>query len=127
MPADAATLPPRSAPDAGKVRLLTLEHLDGRTAAARRARDVVAAIESDLGGGERLTEAERQIVRRAAVLATIVESGEATWLAGGELDLQSHNGSVNTLRRLFESVGMQRRSRDVTPDPLVYAREVAER
>jgi hypothetical protein len=99
---------------------LTLEHLDGRTAAARRARDVVAAIESDLGGRDYLTEAERQIVRRAAVLAVICESNEAAWLQGGEIDLGSHGASANTLRRLLECVGMSRRSRDLTPSLASY-------
>ena len=110
MAEDTPQLPP------GKVRLLTLEHLDGRTAAAKRARDVLAAVTSDLGGQDHLTEAERQIARRAAVLSVICESAEAHWLAGGEIDLSAHNGAANTLRRLFEAVGMKRRSRDVTPD-----------
>lgn len=109
-------MPPRSAPDAGKVRLLTLADLDGRTLAARRAKDVVAAIESDLGGGEQLSEAERQLVRRAGVLAVMAESAEASWLAGGEIDPAQHGATVNTLRRTLEAVGLKRRARDVTPD-----------
>lgn len=104
----------------GKTRLLTLEHLDGRTLAAKRAREVLQAVEGDLGGADRLTEAERQLVRRAAVLAVLAESAEAHWLAGGELDTSAHNGTVNTLRRLFETVGLQRRSRDVTPSLADY-------
>ncbi len=114
MSEDTAQLPP------GKIRLLTLDALDGRTLAARRAREVVQSIESDLGGADHLTEAERQIVRRAAVLAVVCESAEAHWLSGGEIDLGTHNATANTLRRLFESVGMQRRSRDVTPSLASY-------
>jgi hypothetical protein len=38
----------------GKVRLRSLDDLDNRTAAARRARDLVADLEADLGGGDRL-------------------------------------------------------------------------
>jgi hypothetical protein len=35
-----------------KTRLLTLDHIDGRTRAAQRVRDLLDGIESDLGGSE---------------------------------------------------------------------------
>lgn len=55
-----ATAPTR--PAAKKTRLLTLSHLDGRTAAARRTRELIDAIQRDLGGGERLSEGSRQLI-----------------------------------------------------------------
>jgi hypothetical protein len=39
-------------------------------------------------------------------------------------DLDLYLRASNNLRRLLEAVGLQRRQRDVTPDPLSYAREV---
>jgi hypothetical protein len=36
-----------------------------------------------------------------------------------QLDL--YQRTANSLRRLLEAIGLQRRSRDVTPDPLEYA------
>jgi hypothetical protein len=98
-----------------KVRLLSLADLDGRTAAARRARDLVAGIEADLGGGDRLSVAERQLVQRAAVLGAIIESQEVAWLAGRQVDVAEHLAAINAQRRVLATIGLQRRNRDVTP------------
>ena len=53
--------------DRGKVRLLTLSDLDGRTNAAKAARAFIADLESDLGGSSLLSAAQRSLVMRAAV------------------------------------------------------------
>lgn len=103
-------------PRKGKVRLLSLDDLDGRTTAAKRAREMVDAIEADLGGGEHLTEGERQLARRAAVLGALIESFEVEWLAGGAIALPDYLAAVNAQRRVLTTVGLERRSRDVTPD-----------
>jgi hypothetical protein len=42
-----------------KTNLATLDQLDGRTIAAKRARDTISAIEADLGGAENLTTSMR--------------------------------------------------------------------
>jgi hypothetical protein len=39
-------------------------------------------------------------------------------------DLDLYLRASNNLRRLLEAIGLQRRARDVTPDPLAYARTV---
>ena len=46
-----------------------LDGIDGRSAKARRFRDVLAEIVSDLGGADRLSEGQRQIARRCAMLS----------------------------------------------------------
>ncbi len=51
--------------------LLTLDAIDGRTSAAKRARELMATIEADLGGADRLSEGSRQLVQRAAVLGNL--------------------------------------------------------
>jgi hypothetical protein len=110
------------APKAGKLRLLTLGHLDGRTAAARRARELIEAIQTDLGGSDRLSEGERQLVQRAAVLGAYIESCEVKWLGGEAVDLADYLAAINAQRRVLATIGLERRSRDVTPpDPLDYA------
>jgi hypothetical protein len=43
--------------------------IDGRSAAARRFRDVFGEIVSELGGADRLSEGQRQLARRCAMLA----------------------------------------------------------
>ena len=125
MPADAPQVDAKHAADsptkaAGKLRLLTLGHLDGRTAAARRARELIEAIEADLGGGDRLTEGARQLVQRAAVLGTYIESCEAQWLAGEAVELADYLAAINSQRRVLATIGLERRSRDVTPDLKTY-------
>jgi hypothetical protein len=48
----------------------------------------------------------------------------ATGDAASAEDLDLYQRTAKSLRRLLEAVGLQRRPRDVTPDPLPYAREV---
>jgi len=60
----------------GKLRLLPRADIDRRTAAFRRVEDLTAAIESDLGGADRLSAGERQIVQRAAVTCALLEDME---------------------------------------------------
>jgi hypothetical protein len=67
-----------------KVRLFTLSDLDKRTSAARRARELIDAIHSDLGGEDRLATGERQIIQRAALLGSLAEDLEARWLTLGD-------------------------------------------
>jgi hypothetical protein len=97
-----------------KVRLLTLEHLDGRTAAARLVRDLVAAMEEDLGGSDRLTAGQHQLVQRAAVLGAFIENCEARWIAGEQFDTAEYLAAINVQRRVLVTIGLSRRARDVT-------------
>ena len=128
-PADAAETRAESGRDAprtraGKVRLRSLDDLDNRTAAARRARELVADLEGDLGGD--LTTAERELVKRAALLGAIVEDTEVRWLQRQPADLSLYGTLVDRQRRILETLGLSRRQRDVSPDPLDYARQRAE-
>ena len=66
----------------GKVRLRSIDELDGRTAAARRTRQLVASLVADAGGPANITEGMRQLVQRAAVLGAFVEDCETRWIAG---------------------------------------------
>ncbi len=62
-----------------------LPNIDGRSSWARRCRDVLALHVSDLGGDEAVSEAERSICRRAAVLTTELELLEARFAQSGEV------------------------------------------
>ena len=107
------------------VRLKTLDALDSRTHAAAKAKALVSALESDLGGPDNVTVAERQIVQHAGVLGAVIEHQEALWLAGDEVDESALLAAVNCQRRLLETVGLQRRARDVTPNIAAYSRDRA--
>jgi hypothetical protein len=118
---------PEAQPDpSAKLRLLTLGHLDGRTAAARRARELIEAIETDLGGSDRLSEGSRQLVQRAAVLGTFIESCEAQWLGGAAVDLADYLAAINSQRRVLATIGLQRRARNVTPSVAEYVASLGE-
>jgi hypothetical protein len=110
-----------------RARLLTLNDLDGRTAAYRETRKLIDEIEADLGGADRLSTAERQIVQRAAVLGAIAADTEARWIDGQPFDPVIYCTVINAQRRLLETIGLKRRPRDVTPDLKTYLAQKAAR
>lgn len=92
--------------------------IDGRTILARRFRELMESFFSDLGGEDSLSEAERQLVRRAVTLSVNAELAE-TYLAGQDFasfDADQYCTTVNVLRRVLTTLGLKRRARDVTPE-----------
>src|SRR5438046_2796904 len=85
---------------------LTIASLDGRTAAARRARDLVAALTADLGGD--LSAAQAELVQRAAMLGAFIENAEAGWLAGHESDVSTWLAAIDRQRRTLMALGLDR-------------------
>jgi hypothetical protein len=61
-------------------RLFCVDGLDGRSQTARRFRDLVEGMGNDLGGSDRLSEGQRQLIRRAATLSIMSESVEADFI-----------------------------------------------
>ena len=98
-----------------KLRLLTLDDLDGRTRAAQLVRTTMADIAGDLGGPEHLTTGEQQIIKRAALTGAMLEDMGCRWLSGEPVDPALYATLSNAERRLLETVGLKRRARDVTP------------
>ena len=118
---DAPKLGEGKAPNGGKkARLLSLADLDGRTNAAKWARSLVADLESDLGGAERLSAAEREIVQRCALASAMLQDMEATWLTGRGVDVAAYTTLANSQSRMLKMIGLARRPRDVTPDLTEY-------
>lgn len=99
-------------------RQLFLEKVDERSLVARRYREVLGAIISDLGGAGAISEAEMIIARRAASLVVVTEQFESRMADGGKLDLDSYLPSVNALAKLLNALGLKRRPRQVGPSPL---------
>jgi hypothetical protein len=106
----------RQAMPAGKARLLSLADLDRRTAAYRETRKLIDEIEGDLGGRERLSTGECQLVQRCAVLGAVLTDMETRWIDGEPIDPASYCTIVNAQRRVLETIGLKRVPRDVTPD-----------
>jgi len=125
MAADTAQLDARNAADpppkaAGKARLLTLDGLDRRTAAYRETRKLIDEIEGDLGGRDRLSTGECQLIQRAAVLGAVLTDTESRWIEGEPIDTTAYCTVVNAQRRVLETIGLKRQVRDVTPSVAEY-------
>jgi hypothetical protein len=84
-----------------------------RGVVARRFRDIVGLVTSDLGGPEQLSENQRQIIRRIASMSVWCESVEAEMADGKEIDIDKFQRTSNSLRRLCESLGLERRPKPV--------------
>jgi hypothetical protein len=102
--------------------------IDERGPVSRRFRDLIAAHEADLSGAEHLSEGQRSIVRRAAMLELQLELLESRFAENGGAasprDLEAYQRCSNSLRRLLESLGLHqgRKSRDVTETVQEYVR-----
>ena len=94
---------------------LHLGEVDGRSEAARRFRDVLSEIVSDLGGSDTLSEGQRQLARRAAMMSVEAERMEAEAVAGGKLDPDAFGALSDRLGRVFNRLGLKRVARDRTP------------
>jgi hypothetical protein len=92
-----------------------LAGVDGRSPWVRRCKDVIRAHLSDKPDA---TAAEQAIIRRAAVLIVELERLERQFALAGEADpmtLDLYGRVAGNMRRLLESVGLDRRAKDVTP------------
>ena len=117
MPPEIAETPAEKVPDAaksaGKVRLLSLDDMDRRTNAYRRCAELIAHVERDLGGPGRLSNAQQQLIRHAALTTGMIEDLGSRWLSGEAIDPTMFATLTNSARRLFETVGLQRVPREV--------------
>ena len=103
-----------------------LDGLDGRSAPARRYRDLAFSIASDIGGMDNISEAERQLVRSLAGLVVLRERLDALALGGEQIDTAEYCRLVNSIRRTAATIGLEVRVVDGLPTVEEYAREVAE-
>lgn len=92
-----------------------LPDVDGRSAVARRFRDIATAIAIDQGGADRLSEARLQLIRRFAASAVLAELVEARLARGEEIDLAEHAQLCSNLVRLAQRIGLGRHAKTVTP------------
>ena len=93
---------------------------DARLKVSRRFRDVLASIATDLGGVDRLSEGQKQIARRCAMLSVECEIMESAAVAGQPFDLDVYGQLTDRLGRAFQRLGLKRVMHDVTPDLGAY-------
>jgi hypothetical protein len=111
---DSAAIPAESivdssSPPRAKTRLLTVESLDGRTIAARRARELAAAFQVELGGTVSATQ--RFAIGRAAALVALAEDAKARRLAGDD------GVSLNDIVRLDGAAARAVKGLGIKPAP----------
>jgi hypothetical protein len=112
---------PRSAVTSG--RKLFVQG-DPNSAWARRYHDLVAGHISDLGGHEALSEAKLSLVRRASAIECELEQMEGRLSQGEKIDLDVFTRSASRLRRIFETLGIERQARTIVPDARTVPRRV---
>jgi len=104
----------------GTPTLPVLGRIDGRTMAALAFRKALDDFVGDLGGDENITRAELEIARRAAGLAVLAAAHEVSILAGKPIDVPTYLNLINTQRHVLLALGLSRRPKDITPNPIEY-------
>jgi hypothetical protein len=104
---------PRSAVTSGRQLFISG---NPHSAWSRRYHDLVVGHCNDLGGIDRLSDAQTSLVRRAASIECELERLDAMLSTGAEVNLDAYGRASSHLRRLFETLGLQRKPRTVTPD-----------
>jgi hypothetical protein len=99
-----------------------LPDVDGRSAIARRYRDIASAIVVDQGGADACSESRLQLVRRFAAAAVLAEQMEAKLANGEQIDIQQHALLCSSLVRLSNKIGVTRHAKNITPSVQDYLR-----
>ncbi len=74
-----------------------------------------------------MSEAQLSLCRRASAIEVQLEQMEASMSEGDlKVDLDLYNRLSGNLRRILESIGLERKARDVTPSLQSYLQAKAE-
>jgi hypothetical protein len=82
--------------------------VDGRSAEARRYRDLAMSFADDIGGAAGLTEAQRALVRSAAALTVQSEKLQAAMIRGEDVSDEQMTRVANSLSRTLHRLGRKR-------------------
>jgi hypothetical protein len=100
---------PRSAVTSGRQQFIAG---NPNSAWARRFHDLIQGHVSDLGGRSNMSEAQFALCKRAAGLEAELEQMEGRLSQGEEINLDSYGRAASHLRRILESLGLERKCRD---------------
>ncbi len=92
-----------------------LPGVDPGSEIARRYYDIASAIVADQGGIASITEVRLHLIRRFAAAAVLAELMEARLARGENISVQEHAFLTSSLCRIVQRIGIDRRSKDVTP------------
>lgn len=104
-----------------------LANVDGRTADARRYRDLTISLADDLGGAAGLSEAQRALVRQAAAMIVQSEALQAAVLRGELIDIEQLTRLANAATRILTRLGIKRTPRDAASSLHDYLANAARR
>jgi hypothetical protein len=93
---------------------------DGRGPWARRWRDLQILYSDDLGGASTLSEFQLGLVGTAATLRCELERLEGQLSLGATVDIDLFGRIAGHYRRCCETLGVERRKRDLTPSVADY-------
>jgi hypothetical protein len=86
-----------------------LAGVDGRSAEARRFRDLKISFADDCGGAAAFTESQRALVAQAATLTIQAERLQASMLQGEAVDVEQQTRVANSLARTLARLGIRKR------------------
>ena len=102
-----------------------LDGVDGRTATARRFRDICRAYEKELGGIS--SEVERDLIKQAAGLTLRSEQMQAAIIRGEEIDNDQLIRLSSTAKRVLEVITEKAAKRKAVPAGNALADHIAKR
>ena len=85
---------------------------DGRSPWARRWKDLIEAHVSDMAGLANLSQAQISLIKRASTIEIELEQIEGRLSLGRAADLATYATAASHLRRIFETLGIDRKARD---------------
>lgn len=111
---DTEALPPRQRSAVTNGRRKFIDG-DGRSAWSRRYRDLISAHVSDITAGMQPSAGQLSLIRRASAIEIELEKMEGQLAQGLEIDFDLFSRATGHLRRVLETLGLERRPRDVGP------------
>jgi hypothetical protein len=102
---------PRSAVTSGRKLFV---NGDPNSAWARRWADLVRGYVGDAGGHDLVSEGRLALIKRAAALECELEQLEGRMSLGENADLDLYGRAAGQLRRILETLGLERRAVDIT-------------
>lgn len=94
--------------------LIDGQKIDGRTAIARRYRDQLVGLNTQIGRVP--TTAETMLMRRAATLAILCGRDELRILQGEEINENNYRANCSHLKGILINLGTVKKSRDIRGD-----------
>src|SRR5262249_16432348 len=100
-----------------------LPGVDQRLGIARRYRDLIVQIATELGGLDRISETRLQLIRRFAGSAVLAEELDARIARGEEISIAEYAALSSTLVCLGSRIGLSRLPREVDQSLDQYLRD----